>query len=311
VQPISATAAANYAKNDASLITQIASISAKGGLTFAGVNGNNGYLYNTPKNGFLPRAGLSWQFAHGTVMRAGIGMFQGFLGVRRGNVNQAGFSQNTKHGADHRQHHLPRHPLQPVPRRHHRTGGRRGRVPDLPGQGISYFNQNPKVPRVLPVGVRFTARAPGRFHGAGGLREYQDLPPEITRNLDALPNQYLSSSPFRDNTTNSYLTATVPNPLYGLVPGNSQAIFSNSTIARTGLIGAVSEFSGVSTTTNEGYSWYPLAATGAQKRFTKGLLPSMANYTISKFMQATNLLNAGDPAPVREIPIRTCRAASP
>jgi len=48
VQPFSATAAANYAKNDASLISQIASISAKGGLTFAGVNGNGSGLYNTP-----------------------------------------------------------------------------------------------------------------------------------------------------------------------------------------------------------------------------------------------------------------------
>ena len=62
VQPFSATAAANYAANDAASITQIPSISAKGGLTFAGVNGNNGNLYHTPKNGFLPRVGLSWQF---------------------------------------------------------------------------------------------------------------------------------------------------------------------------------------------------------------------------------------------------------
>jgi outer membrane receptor protein involved in Fe transport len=95
VQPFSATAAANYAKNDASLISQIAAISAKGGLTFAGVGGNPTGLYNTPKTGFLPRVGLAYQINDKTVLRTGFGMFQGFLGERRGDVIQSGWSQNT------------------------------------------------------------------------------------------------------------------------------------------------------------------------------------------------------------------------
>jgi hypothetical protein len=123
---------------------------------------------------------------------------------------------------------------------------------------------------------------------------------EINRNLNALPDQYLSTAAFRDNTTNSYLTGTVPNPFYGLQPGNSQSIFSATTIARTGLMVPYPEFGSITTTTNDGYSWYHSLQLGAQKRFAKGYTV-MANYTFSKFMQAINLLNAGDASPVREI----------
>jgi hypothetical protein len=300
VQPFSATAAANYAKNDASLISQIASISAKGGLTFAGVNGNNGNLYNTPKNGFLPRAGLSWQFAHSTVMRAGVGMFQGFLGVRRNNVNQAGFSQNTNMVPTIDNITFAATLSNPYPNGITEPIGAAGGPQTYLGQGISYFNQNPKVPRVFRWEYGLQRELPGGFMVQADYVGTKTYRLEVSRNLDALPNQYLSTSPFRDNTTNSYLTATVPNPFYNLVPGNSQTIFSASTIARTALMVPYPEFSGVTTTTNEGYSWYHSLQLGAQKRFSKGYT-IMVNYTISKFMQATNLLNAGDPAPVREI----------
>ena len=64
-------------------------------MTFAGQNGNDGSLYNTPKNNFMPRAGIAYQFDSKTVLRAGSGMFAGFLGQRRGDVQQNGFTQNT------------------------------------------------------------------------------------------------------------------------------------------------------------------------------------------------------------------------
>ena len=300
VQPFSATAAASYAANDASLISQIPSISAKGGLTFAGVNGNNGNLYNTPKNGFLPRAGLSWQFAHGTVMRAGIGMFQGFLGVRRAAVNQAGFSQNTNMVPTIDNLTFAATLSNPYPNGIANPSGAAGGAQTYLGQSISYFNQNPEVPRVFRWEYGLQRELPGGFLVSADYVGTKTYRLEVNRNLDALPDKYLSTSPFRDNTTNSYNTATVPNPFYNLVPGNSQTIFSATTIARTALMTPYPEFGGVTTTTNEGYSWYHSLQLGAQKRFSKGYT-IMANYTFSKFMQAINLLNAGDPAPVREI----------
>ena len=40
----------------------------------------------------MPRVGLTYKLNEQTVLRAGYGMFYGFLGQRRGDVIQSGFS---------------------------------------------------------------------------------------------------------------------------------------------------------------------------------------------------------------------------
>jgi hypothetical protein len=45
----------------------------------------------------------------------------------------------------------------------------------------------------------------------------QNLP--VSRHLNAVPAQYFSTSPVRDDATNNYLTQQVPNPFAGLLPG--------------------------------------------------------------------------------------------
>jgi hypothetical protein len=105
----------------------------------------------------------------------------------------------------------------------------------------------------------------------------------------------------RDNTCNNYLTGTVPNPFYGLGPaGNTQAIFTNTTIARSGLLVPYPEFGSVSTSNNQGYSWYHGLVVTLEKRFSKGYSVA-GNYTWAKFMQANELLNPADPFPLRVI----------
>src|SRR5205823_3198333 len=51
---------------------------------------------------------------------------------------------------------------------------------------------------------------------------------------------------------------------------------------------------------NEGNAWYHSLQIRLEKRFAGGL-SVMGNYTFSKFMQASELLNPGDPAPTRMI----------
>jgi Carboxypeptidase regulatory-like domain/TonB dependent receptor len=300
-QPFSATAAANYAKSDASLIPEIGAISAKGGLTFAGVSGNPTGLYNTPKNGFLPRIGLAYQVDPHTVLRTGFGMFQGFLGERRGDVIQSGWSQTTNMvpTTDNGLNFIATL-SNPFPNAIQEPVGATGGYQTFLGQNISFFNQNPKVPRVFrwELGLQRELKG-GVVFGLDyvGNKTYHI---EISRNLNALPDQYLSRSPFRDNTTNSYLTATVPNPFVGLVTNNSTSVFTSSSVARQSLMLPYPEFGTITGTTNEGYSWYHSLQISLERRFAKGFTIS-GNYTYSKFMQAINLLNAADIQPVREI----------
>ena len=71
------------------------------------------------------------------------------------------------------------------------------------------------------MAIRAAAQLPGQsvlevsYVGNRGVRQ------RISRNLDSLPNQYLSTSPFRDQATINLLSAQVPNPFYPLLPGTS------------------------------------------------------------------------------------------
>ncbi len=123
---------------------------------------------------------------------------------------------------------------------------------------------------------------------------------EITRNLNALPNQYLNTDNSRNaamNANNAFLTASVANPFAGLLPGTS---FNNPTIARRQLLLPYPAFGSVNTTNNDGKSWYHAGQFGLQKRFSKGYAVGVS-YTYSNWMQATEYLNAADPTPTKMI----------
>src|SRR5262249_49901281 len=67
-----------------------------GGYRFAGVGGLSRALYDADRNNFMPRIGIAWQVTPKTVLRSGYGLFFSYLGERRGDVIQSGFSQRTE-----------------------------------------------------------------------------------------------------------------------------------------------------------------------------------------------------------------------
>ncbi|MGH9883088.1 MAG: TonB-dependent receptor domain-containing protein [Pyrinomonadaceae bacterium] len=303
VQPIQGTAQTRYAAlNDPALKALLPQISVTGGLMFAGVDGGSG-LYKTPKSTFLPRFGVAYQLNEKTVIRGGFGLFAGFLGERRGDVIQAGYTRTTTavltalpNGAP-----LPftlstpfaNTPiLEPV-------GNSLGRQTNL-GQAISFFNQNPKVSKQ----ARFQIGLQREF-GGGWVAEAEfvgnwgyDM--EIVRNINALPNRYLNADNSRTaamNANNSFLGGTVANPFAGLLPGTP---LNNNTISRAQLLRPFPAFGDVLATNNDGKSWYYAGQFSLQKRFSKGYTVQ-ASYTKSKWSQATEYLNAADPLPTRMI----------
>ena len=307
VQPFSAAAQAIYAKAPlAELAT--AQFGATGGLTFAGVGGNPSGLYNTPKTEFMPRIGLAYQVDNRTVLRSGFGVFYGFLGERRSDVIQSGFSQNTNMVLTANNVDFITNLSNPFPNGIQAPKGNADGSATFLGQNISFFNQNPQPPRVFrwELGLQRELKAGMvlEVNYAGNKTIHIDLNPSgnpAVVNLNALPDQYLCTSLIRDNTCNNYLTGSVTNPFYGLGPaGNTQTIFNSTTVARSTLLQPYPEFGSVSTSVNSGYSWYHGLTVSLEKRFSKGYMVA-GNYTFSKFMQADELLNPADPAPLRVI----------
>jgi hypothetical protein len=305
VQPVGTTAQARYAAlNDAALKALVPTLNVRGGLLFAGKDTGSG-LYSTPKGTFLPRAGFAYRWNDKTVIRGGFGLFAGFLGQRRGDVIQPGYTQTTV---------LPLTQLgngAPIPQTFNSgfataniiepVGNARGLQTGL-GGGISFFNQNPSVSKQARVQIGFQRELPGGVIAEGAYVGNWGYDIEIARNINALPNQYLNTDGSRSaamNANNTFLTGTVTNPFAGLEEFRGTGLF-NATVARQQLLRPFPNFGDITTSVNDGKSWYHAGQFSLNKRFSKGYTVQAA-YTWSKWMQATEYLNAGDPLPTKMI----------
>jgi len=294
VQPIESQARANYARNPTPEVPAD-QFNVRGGLLFAGVNGASRGLYKAPKNNFMPRIGLAFKLDDKSVIRAGYGIFYGFLGQRRGDVIQSGFSRDTNlvptvdniNFTATLSNPFPNGIVDPV-------GAAQGPQTFL-GQAITFFNPKPLSPYNQRWEVGFQRELPGGWVAEAAYVGNRGTDIEITRNLNVTPQRYLSRLSTRDQATISYLTANVPNPFFGVLPA-STTIGAASTFARERLLRPFPQFDSVTTTTNDGYSWYHSLQARIEKRFSKGYT-FQASYTFSKFMQATELLNQDDPRP--------------
>lgn len=308
-QPFEGQAQTNFgliAANDALKTTYgLTGITTKGGLLFAGKDTGSG-LYSTPKDGFLPRVGFAYSLNSKTVIRGGFGLYQGFLGERRGDVIQPGYTQTTvqqrttgPNGAP-----LPVLLTNPFPDGiTEPSGNALGRQTAL-GQTISFFNQNPLAAKQ----ARYTLGIQRELF-SGWVMELTYLGDrgydiEIIRNINALPNKFLNIDNSRtaaQQANNAALSGTVRNPFCNNVSGStctSGALFTGAggTMTRRGLLSPFPEFGTINTTNNDGESWYNSAQVTLEKRFSKGYGLQFA-YTFSKWLQATEYLNPGDERP--------------
>jgi hypothetical protein len=303
VQPFQSTVQSKYAAlNDAALKALVPQLTTIGGLEFAGVNGQSDGLYQTPKHNIMPRFGLAFRLNDKTVFRGGYGIFYGFLGQRRGDVIQTGFSQVTNFVPTTNQLDANGHVIfsstlsNPFPNGIlSPTGSSLGPQTNV-GNAISFFNQHPQTPYNQRWEVDIQRELPAGFVLEASYVGNRSTHVEISRDINAVPNQFLSTLPTRDATAISFLTGNVANPFFGLIPG----VGASSTIQRINLLKPFPEFGSITTTTNDGYAWYHAAQLSLQKRFSKGLT-FQASYTHSKFMQATEYLNPGDPLPYRTV----------
>ena len=120
---------------------------------------------------------------------------------------------------------------------------------------------------------------------------------ETSRQLNGIPNQYLSTLGTRDQEKITYMTTNMPSPYYPLLPGTGRA---SSVIGRASLLTPYPHYTGLTTTTNEGYSNYHALQMRADKRFTRGYT-LQGTYTWAKTMEANGFLNEMDKDPYYQI----------
>ncbi len=303
ILPIEAQARANYAASYAANPTVELppdKFSVRGGLLYAGVNGQPSNLWSRVKADFMPRIGLAYTFKKNTVFRSGYGLYYNSLGLRRTDVLQNGYTRTTSLIPSRDtgltfvgtlSNPFPDGILEPV-------GNTQGLMTDV-GNSITFFNPKPKA----PYNQRWQAsiqRQLGRttvIEAAYVGNRATKL--EITRDLNVVGNEFLSRSPFLDPTSVNYLLANVANPFNKIANVNG-TLGTNNTITRETLLKPFPQFSAVNTSTYQGYAWYHSLQMRASRRFGAGLGLN-ASYTWAKNMEAVAYLNPGDARPYESL----------
>ncbi|MBK7926159.1 MAG: TonB-dependent receptor [Bryobacterales bacterium] len=287
--PISAQATANYARNPIPELP-VSAFRVNGGLLFAGVNGDRNY-WQGERNNFMPRIGLAYQLDPKTVARAGYGLFFNSIGILTTNTIVTGFSQSTPIQAtlDNGLSFIAT-TANPFPNGLVQPAKASGGLSTNLGQGISFFPSK----RLNPYAQRWSAGVQrempllflleATYVGNRGTRL------NANRDWNALPNEWLSTSPVRDQTRINYLAQAFPNPFRGTNP-----IYGANT-SRSQLLRPYPQFGNITGNDPIGYAWYHSLQVRVERRFNRGFTYQLS-YTWSKSMEAVEFLNAADVRP--------------
>ena len=265
----------------------------RGGLLYAGVNGNRRTPYKGDWNNFQPRVSFTYKVTESISARANYG--RSYLGLSAccGGVQQDGYSQTTSLitagpdiGVPFTTLDSP-YPggqfLQPV-------GNALG-LATTNGQGMSFRNPDFKIPYTDQWMTGVNLELPGNI----GLdvayvgNRISGLP--VTRNINLIPIGEQMKGIARLGGNPTYLSTQLTNPFAGLLPGTT---LNTATVARSQLLRPNPLFQGINQDFNNiGYATYNALEMALNKRLTKGLAANVT-YTFSRRRQATDLLNSWD-----------------
>ncbi len=273
------------------LQSEVSGLDLKGGLLYAGSEGERRLSFNPSRSQFQPRVGLAWRFRDQWVMRGGYGL--SYLG--QSSFGQpVGYSRTTPLVASTDGNLTPAaslndpfpssiYPgglLQPI-------GNSLGLSTNL-GQAISaqYLD------RPLPYSHQFSFGFQRQIHTWLADVSYvgnktQRLPVSLRMNF--VPGNTLESLPVDERS--SYFTAAVANPMRGKLPGSG---LNGATVPRQQLLYAFPQYSQVNITDVPiGSQSYHSLQMSLTRRFSAGLSMNV-NYTWSKTLEAVSTLNDQD-----------------
>ncbi|MBV9182476.1 MAG: TonB-dependent receptor [Acidobacteria bacterium] len=317
--PVAGSAIAAYNTKTASKMPFPVNFLVPGGLTFP--SPSDGAIYDNKSRLASPRIGFAWSpgiLHEKTVIRGGFGLFVQPIALSNLNptggystspiLTQQGFNQTTQ-VAVASNFLLPGANLtNPFPNGFLQPGGSSAGLATFDGQTVNFLN-----PRMTnPYAERWTV---GVEHAIGQSTVVEvayignhalDLPVAFVQ-FNGIPRQYLSTLPRRDTTLVNTLTASVPNPFAGLLPGTS--LNGTNTMVQQ-VIAPFPEYPVTDSTTfssglvernvSRGSSYFHELNVRVERRFSKGL-QLVGIYGLSKLIERDAFLNATDVNPEKRI----------
>ena len=266
---------------------QIPGLDLRGGLLFAGIDGNPRQLGFDDKNNFGPRIGLAWTVTPKTVIRAGYGLFYSSFVDNLDYVLPVPltFSTNIPYIGTVDRGATPYTSLanpfpQGVPPI---TGNSEGRAALL-GDSITLVNHDRVLPYNQQWQIGFQRELPWQSMFQANFLRVLNVKGIETFNLNETPDLYLPYGAAEN--------LQVPNPFYGVLPA-SRPLGASSKVAQRQLWRRFPQYSGV---TVRGFNTntivYHTLQLSFEKRYSHGLTV-LWNHSISKMFDnnTTSLIN--------------------
>jgi carboxypeptidase family protein len=328
--PVSDAAVAAFnSKTKSKLPFPINFASVPGGVTFASQNDPS--IWQNSSHLISPRIGLAWtpdRFNQKTVLRAGFGLFVQPIALSNLNptggysstpiLTQEGFSQSTTISFPSNFSSPVSTPTSPVstlsnpfPIGFTQPPGSSLGLATFMGQNVDFFPSQQKNPysERWTLGIQQELARNLLMEIAYIGNHSVHLPMSVTQ-LNGVPRQFLSTLPYRDAALNSALTASVPNPFAGLLPGTNLN-GTNTTVSQllapfpqypVAVSSSQPTFSSGVTERNAplGSSYFNSLNVRVEQRSSHGL-QVVENFIWSKLMERDSWLNNTDARPEKRI----------
>ena len=269
----------------------------RGGILFAGVDGNRSDTGHLSRAKFAPRLGASYQLTPKTVLRGGYGILYAPLRYDPTSTLAPGYTQSNAYIASNDNNRTPANSLSnPFPNGFQQPTGNAARLLTGLGNSVTTYDQDLRAPRVQQFSVGVERQLPGQialeaeYIGTRG----SNLSPSPTGSNAINANQLNPSSFSLGNSLNDQ----VANPNY--VAGGP-GIIGQRTISRSQSLRPFPQFTAVGLFVSSSHSDYNALLVKAEKRAGHGL-NLITSFTWSRnrdssFATANSIQNPGVVAP--------------
>jgi hypothetical protein len=312
--PARAQALANYNSSIPNGIPLGAFAALSGGLTFA--SGPGEANQKTDKNNFQPRVGVAYSINDKTVIRAGYGVFTAPFQIQA--IFQPGFSTptaftpSTNNGLTFLATLMNPFPSGVAPSPGAAQGlmtftGRDVTAANATGPTSFVLSNDRKNANYERFVIGFQRELPFKIGFEATYLISRGTNLSVSKELNAINRGYQNDFTGVTNPTtitnaitalNTFLNATVSNPLRGLIPDGGT--WNATTIARRRLLVPFPQFGNIAVTQYEGSSNFQSLQLQLVKRFTAGLSLN-GSYTYSREHERTRYLNPQDSALVDQV----------
>lgn len=260
----------------------------RGGLLFA--SDTNRGIWEADKTNWAPRFGFAWQLRPRTTVRGGYGIF--YQPIITDSILQPGFSEVTPMviSNDFGQTY-PGTLTNPYAGGFRLPRGSADGLLTFAGRAVEFIDTG----RVHALAQRWSFSMQQQIRGQvvveAGYTGNHSSHMDVDRNINFLPASLLSTTGTRNQAVIDNLTAAVPNPLAGRLPGTT---LNGATIARQQLLLPFPQFTTVAQRRQSlGSSDFHALGLKTEKRFSHGL-SFLATYTFSKLIEQRSFLNDFD-----------------